>query len=54
LSVFLETCNLQMPAGQFGGLAALVQLAVLEASGTQFDDDCCRHLAQLTCLRVIR
>jgi hypothetical protein len=43
-----------MPAGQFGGLSGLVQLAELEASGTPFDDECCRHLAQLTRLHTIR
>ena len=46
--------NLQMPAGQFGGLSGLVQLAELDASGTPFDDECCRHLAQLTRLHTIR
>ena len=45
---------LQMPADQFGGLPALVQLAELDAGGTGFDDDCCHHLAHLTRLHTIR
>jgi hypothetical protein len=47
-------CNLQVPASQFGGLSALAQLAELEASGTSFDNECCRHLAQLTRLHTIK
>lgn len=45
---------MQMPAGQFGGLSALVRLAELDAGGTGFDDECCRQLAQLAHLHTIR